>query len=205
MPIQSYLSKLGLSRLSHLIALALVGAGLILMAWVGQLTWSDISTWGKDIGSVFLGSRAGEAISLGIGMTVLNYFLISLALIGAGAALFLKNRILALKSQLTMRTKPEKVDTPAPIYPRYQAYQTNQTSQTEQTNDVDTDTETEIKPTLKDETAAAQEERFFSGCLHHFGYLSSRPSDSPIPQECILCQRLGDCMVATVYVNKLSD
>jgi hypothetical protein len=200
MPIQSYLSKLGLSRLSHLISLALVGAGLILMVWVGQLTWTDMSEWGKDIGSIFLGSRTGEAINLGIGMTVLNYFLISLALIGAGAVLLLKNRILALKSQLTMRTKPEKADMPTPIYP---TYQTNQTSQTEQT--IDTDTETEIKPTLKDETAAAQEERFFSGCLHHFGYLSSRPSDSPIPQECILCQRLGDCMVATVYVNKLSD
>jgi hypothetical protein len=56
---------------------------------------------------------------------------------------------------------------------------------------------------MKEENAAAREERFFSGCLHHFGYLSSRPKDSPIPQECIICQRLGDCMVATVYVKKL--
>jgi hypothetical protein len=49
------------------------------------------------------------------------------------------------------------------------------------------------------------EERFFSGCIHHFGYLSSRPKDYPIPQECIICQRLGDCMVATVYVKKVNE
>jgi len=27
----------------------------------------------------------------------------------------------------------------------------------------------------------AKEEELLSGCLHHFGYLSSRPEDAPIP------------------------
>jgi len=62
-----------------------------------------------------------------------------------------------------------------------------------------------VESPVREESAAAREERFFSGCLHHFGYLSSRPKDSPIPQECIICQRLGDCMVATFYVNKISE
>ena len=186
MPIQSYLSKLGLNRLMpHIIVLSLVGAGSILMAWVGWLTWVDMSQWGKDIGSIFFGSRANEAISLGVGMTVLHYFLISLCLIGAGAVLFLKNRILAVKPQLNMLM--------------------NKAPKAKQTTQQTVDKPSEVKATMKDETAAAREERFFSGCLHHFGYLSSRPKDSPIPQECIIGQRLGDCMVATVYVEKVSE
>lgn len=188
---QSSLSKLGLSRLMpQLLVLSLVGVGVILMAWVSWLTWNDVSQWGKDIGSIFFGSRTGENISLGIGMTVFNYFLISVALIGAGGLLFLRNRFLAIKPHVTMRAKAANV-------PKVNTA-TKQNTNAE-------NTAPEAEPTIKEETAAAQEERFFSGCLHHFGYLSSRPSDSPIPQECILCQRLGDCMVATVYVNKLSD
>jgi hypothetical protein len=29
--------------------------------------------------------------------------------------------------------------------------------------------------------------------------------NSAIPQQCMLCHRLGDCMVATVYVKKISE
>jgi hypothetical protein len=188
MPLQSLLSKLGLSRLMpHIIELSLIGAGVLVLAWVGSLTWTDISYWGKDIGTIFFGSRTGENISLGVGMTVFNYFLISMALIGTGVVLFLRNKILTTKPQVAVPVKVPEVKTT-----------THQT----------TKKPTEIKQnttTVKEDSAAAQEERFFSGCLHHFGYLSSRPRDSPIPQECILCQRLGDCMVATVYVNKLSE
>lgn len=185
MPPQMILSKLGLTRLMpHIIVLSLIGAGVAILAWVGSLTWTDMTHWGKDIGTIFFGSRTGEAISLGVGMTVLHYFLISMALIGTGTILFLKNRILTAKPQFAMPMKASEVKTAT--------FQT-------------TEKPSEIKTTTKEDTAAAQEERFFSGCLHHFGYLSSRPKDSPIPQECILCQRLGDCMVATVYINKLSE
>jgi hypothetical protein len=34
-----------------------------------------------------------------------------------------------------------------------------------------------------------------SGCSHHFGYLASRPRDSPIPQECLTCPKIVDCML----------
>jgi hypothetical protein len=53
------------------------------------------------------------------------------------------------------------------------------------------------------ENAAAEEKMVFRGCHYYFGYLSSRPDDSDVPQECMICPRLGDCMVATVYVKKL--
>ena len=182
MPLQMILSKFGLTRIMpHIIKLSFIGAGVAVLAWIGSLTWTDITYWGKDIGTILFGSRVGENISLGIGMTVINYYLISVALIGIGVFLFLRNHILSATPQFAMPARIPEVKT--------------KTSQAIKKP-------AEATTTIKEDTAAAQEARFFSGCLYHFGYLSSRPNDSPIPQECILCQRLGDCMVATVYVNR---
>ena len=182
MPKELQVSKVGLARLMpHIVVLLLVASAALILAWIGWLTWTDMTQWGKDIGSIFFGSRTGEAISLGVGMTVIHYFLISMSLLAAGVVLFIKNRIGATKPQQAMQMKPQKVEA--------------------KTNEVTSAVESPVK----EESAAAREERFFSGCLHHFGYLSSRPKGSPIPQECILCQRLGDCMVATFYVNKISE
>lgn len=183
MPKELQFSKLGLARLMpHIVVLSLVASAALTMTWIGWLTWNDITVWNKDIGTIFFGSRTGEAISLGIGMTLIHYLLVGMSLLAAGLVLFLKNRILATKPQQPMQMKPQKVNA----------------TQSKNVNSA-------VKSSVKEENAAAREERFFSGCLHHFGYLSSRPKDSPIPQECILCQRLGDCMVATVYVNKISE
>jgi hypothetical protein len=198
MPLESILSKLRLTRLMpHIIELSLIGAGVILLAWVSSLVWTDISYWAKDIGAAFFDSRANEPIGLGVGMTVFNYLLISIALIGTGGVLFLRNHILASKPVVT---KPIRAPQAKPLIATPPPVRTAQQQTT-----INRPQPPEVKNTLKEDSAAAQEERFFSGCLHHFGYLSSRPKESPIPQECILCQRLGDCMVATVYVNKLSD
>ena len=182
MPKELQLSKFGFARLMpNIIVLFLVASAALILAWIGWLTWTDMTQWSKDIGNIFFGSRANEAISLGIGMTVIHYFLISMALLAAGLVLFLRNRIGATKPQHAMRIKPQKVEA--------------------KTNEVTSAVESPVR----EENAAAREERFFSGCLHHFGYLSSRPKGSPIPQECIICQRLGDCMVATVYIKKASE
>jgi len=32
-------------------------------------------------------------------------------------------------------------------------------------------------------------------CLHHFGYLSGLPKNTPIPGECFGCQKIVDCLV----------
>ena len=182
MPEELQLSRFGFARLlPHIIVLFLVASAALILAWIGWLTWTDMTQWSKDIGNIFFGSRANEAISLGIGMTVIHYFLISMSLLAAGVVLFIRNRIRATKPQHAMLIKPQKVEA--------------------KTNEVTSAVESPVR----EESAAAREERFFSGCLHHFGYLSSRPKDSPIPQECIICQRLGDCMVATFYVNKISE
>ena len=184
MPKESLFSKMGFARLlPKVIVLSLVASAALMLAWIGWLTWTDMTQWGKDLNSIFFGSRAGEAISLGIGMTIIHYFLIGVSLLAAGVVLFLKTHILATKQQHAMQTKQQKMSG--------KHRSKNKGSK--------------VKSSVKEENAAAREERFFSGCLHHFGYLSSRPKDSPIPQECILCQRLGDCMVATVYTKKIKE
>ncbi|PVX23862.1 MAG: hypothetical protein CW691_09495 [Candidatus Bathyarchaeum sp.] len=182
MPDESLMSKFEFLRsMPNLIIFALFVSAAIVLAWVGQLALTDMSVWNKDLGSILFGSRTGESISLGIGMALIHYVLIGVSLFAAGVVLFLRNRILAVELPQDILMKSQKVKAK------------------NQTKSVKTG-----KYATKEENAAASEDRFFSGCLHHFGYLSSRPKDSPIPQECIICQRLGDCMVATVYVKKVN-
>ncbi|MDH5691084.1 MAG: hypothetical protein OEY81_06630 [Candidatus Bathyarchaeota archaeon] len=35
-----------------------------------------------------------------------------------------------------------------------------------------------------------------SGCPEAFGYLANRPKDTPIPQECLVCPKMVDCMLS---------
>jgi len=86
-------TKLDLSHLLPNVAdLFLAASGSIILAWIGWLTWYDMTSRGKDIALIFFGSRTGEAISLGIGMRVIHYFLISLALLFSGLLIFLRRR-----------------------------------------------------------------------------------------------------------------
>ena len=34
-----------------------------------------------------------------------------------------------------------------------------------------------------------------AGCPHYFGYLAQRPKDVPIPQECLICPKIVECML----------
>jgi len=184
MSIKLLLSKLKINSLPQLISVVLVASSSIVLVWTVGIIWKDITFWNKELGTILTGSRTGEAISLGIGMTVINYLLVGISLLIAGVIVFLRNRILSSTPEQVIEKQVIKVknrETAAPIKEQVPVG---------------------IKAPIKVENAIAQEERIFSGCLHHFGYLSSRPRDSPIPQECIICQRLGDCMVATVYVKK---
>jgi len=93
MPNESIHAKLDLSHLLPNVAcLFLAASGLIILAWIGWLTWYDMTSWGKDIALIFFGSRTGETISLGIGMKVIHYFLISLTLLLSGLFTFLQRR-----------------------------------------------------------------------------------------------------------------
>jgi len=86
-------TKLNLSHLLPNVAgLFLAASGSIILAWVGWVTWYDMTSWGKDIALTFFGSRTGEAVSLGIGMKVIHYFLIGLALLLSGLLTFLRRQ-----------------------------------------------------------------------------------------------------------------
>ena len=83
------------SSLSHLLlntaGLFLAASGSIILAWVGWLTWYDMTSWGKDITLIFFGSRTGETISLGIDMRVIYYLLTGLALLLSGLLTLLRS------------------------------------------------------------------------------------------------------------------
>ena len=66
--------------------------------------------------------------------------------------------------------------------------------------------EPQAEPSGKEETAtkeepktkpSAEKEKGSSGCPHTFGYLAKRPPETPIPQECLLCPKIVDCMLGT--------
>jgi len=89
-PTRGHLSHL----LTNLVSFVLLALGLYTVAWVGWLTWYDITTWSKSLTLIFFGSRTGEVISLGIGMKVIHYLLIGLAFLLSGTFTFLRKRLL---------------------------------------------------------------------------------------------------------------
>ena len=88
-PIQLQIRKRFLPNLASLLLTAI---GSILLAEVAWITFYDTTIWGKDIAVIFLGSRTGEAISLGIGLKIVHYFLIGLVLLLSGLVTYLRRR-----------------------------------------------------------------------------------------------------------------
>jgi len=76
--------------LQNLASLLLTAIGSILLTEVAWITFYDMTIWGKDIAIIFLGSRTGEAISLGIGIKIIHYFLIGLASFLSGMLTYLR-------------------------------------------------------------------------------------------------------------------
>jgi len=48
-----------------------------------------------------------------------------------------------------------------------------------------------VKPPKKEEEGPSE-------CPHNFGYLANRPKNAPIPQECLICPKIVDCMLKLV-------
>jgi len=53
--------------------------------------------------------------------------------------------------------------------------------------------ETPVEPPEKEEKGPSR-------CAGHFGYLATRPKNAPIPQECLTCPKVLDCVM-----KRLSD
>jgi hypothetical protein len=59
------------------------------------------------------------------------------------------------------------------------------------------------EPSAKEETSKeapktrppAEKGEVSSGCPQSFGYLANRPPDAPIPQECLVCPKIVECML----------
>jgi len=71
--------------------------GSIILAGIGWLTWYDMTVWNKNILLILFGSRTGEALSLGIGMRVIHYFIIALAFFIPYIFILLKKRLVQIE------------------------------------------------------------------------------------------------------------
>ena len=87
-------------RLSQPVGIVLTASGALLLAWLGWLTWYDMTMWGKDLVLVFFGSRTGEALSLGLGVKVIHYFLVGVALVFLGLLTVRQNTLRVLRTKL---------------------------------------------------------------------------------------------------------
>jgi hypothetical protein len=75
----------------NVVIIILTTIGFLALLQVGIVMLTDITFWGKDINLIFFGSRAGENISLGIGVKIIHYYLVGIILIfSAIVLLFLK-------------------------------------------------------------------------------------------------------------------
>jgi len=54
----------------------------------------------------------------------------------------------------------------------------------------------QIRNNPKEETR--QQPSKVQGCTHHFGYLSNRSSKEKIPEECMVCENIVQCMLRNV-------
>ena len=53
------------------------------------------------------------------------------------------------------------------------------------------------KESLKSTKETVKKENVTSGCSHSYGYLAVRPKNSPIPQQCLCCLQVIDCLYKT--------
>ncbi len=153
--------------------------GTITLAWVGQLTLYDMTTWGKDITRIFFSSRTAEYMfpTLGIGMRVIHYFLVGLALILLGLVVLFRIRKCPHHFGY-YASQPQKDSMPRKclICPKVAECVSG--------------TPQKPKPSTK---PTAKKEKDSPKCLHNFGYLRSLPDNQAVPNECTACQELLEC------------
>jgi hypothetical protein len=97
---------------TNIVGSFLTASGLIILAWICCFTIYETTMLDKDIILIFFGSRIGEAISLGIGIEIIHYFIIGAALFLSGSFTFLPRRSKAFKPLPTAIT-PQKEKGPS--------------------------------------------------------------------------------------------
>ena len=61
------------------------------------------------------------------------------------------------------------------------------------------------KESLKSTKDTPNKENVTSGCSHSYGYLAVRPKNSQIPQECLCCLRVINCLYNTKKIKNKSS
>jgi hypothetical protein len=151
--------------------------GSFTLAWVSQLTWHDITVWGKDVTRIFFSSRTAEYMfpTLGIDMRVIHYFLLGLTLLFSSVVLLQIHKCPHHFGYYA--TQPKKTSMPKTCLMCKRAVEC-----------VSGTPQKQKKPTKP----AAKKEKD-SKCSHLLGYLRSLPDDVAVPQECTTCQNLLEC------------
>lgn len=95
--------------IQNMILTTMVVTGLAILAGSIKIIFTDLS--GSDMGfsEVLLGSRTGEAISLGIGLSLIHYLLIGCTLLLSGMTFFLRNSSLLSSLQQIVIEQVQKV------------------------------------------------------------------------------------------------
>ena len=61
------------------------------------------------------------------------------------------------------------------------------------------------KENLESAKDTVNKENGTSGCSHAYGYLAVRPKNSSIPQECLCCLRVINCLYNTKKIKNKSS
>jgi hypothetical protein len=78
----------------NITTLSLIIFGWATLTWAGQIIWTDIWFYGKDLVTTLFGSRVGENISLGVDMRLIYYILIGVGLLLSSLTIrFVKRRL----------------------------------------------------------------------------------------------------------------
>lgn len=74
---------------TNIILISLILIGILLLITVVVIIWTDIAFYQKDIATIFFENRSEQLISLGIGLQLIHYYLLSIAFIGTGISLYI--------------------------------------------------------------------------------------------------------------------
>ena len=94
----------------------------------------------------------------------------------------------SLKQNIPKFSSTERQNNPV-IHPEKQKEHTEKAEAIERPKSV---------PTVSVETEKTENSRDAktSGCPHHFGYLNEHPKNTPIPNECLTCTKIMECLAS---------
>ena len=72
----------------NILIFSMIFIGIVLLITVIAVIWTDTTFYQKDIAEIFFENRTKQLISLGIGLQIIHYHILSIAFIGTGISLY---------------------------------------------------------------------------------------------------------------------